>query len=105
MTTSSVNTLVQPLGEMPPDAIVFGRTEAMQAVRDRLTKLASANVPVLIQGESGTGKDIVARMIHAASPVAQRTVGESELSGDSGHACWKANCSATKREHSPGPME
>jgi two-component system, NtrC family, response regulator AtoC len=64
----SVNTLVQPLGEMPPDSIVFGRTEAMQAVRERLTKLASANVPVLIQGESGTGKDIIARMVHAASP-------------------------------------
>src|ERR1700694_1278396 len=68
MTISSVSTLVQPLGEMPPDAIVFGRTEAMQAVRDRLSKLAGANVPVLIQGESGTGKDIIARMIHANSP-------------------------------------
>ena len=68
MTTSSVSSLVQPLGEMPPDTIVFGRTEAMQAVRDRLTKLAGANVPVLIQGESGTGKDIIARMIHTASP-------------------------------------
>src|SRR6266487_2272420 len=68
MTSSSVNTLVQPLGEMPPDAIVFGRTDAMQAVRDRLDKVASANVPVLIQGESGTGKDIIARMIHARSP-------------------------------------
>src|ERR1700721_4154145 len=68
MTNSSLNTLVQPLGEMPPDAIVFGRTEAMQSVRDRLTKLAGANVPVLIQGERGTGKDIIARMIHAASP-------------------------------------
>src|SRR5580765_3220095 len=68
MTSSSVNALVQPLGEMPPDAITFGRTEAMQAVRERLTKLAGANVPVLIQGESGTGKDIIARMIHAASP-------------------------------------
>ena len=66
--TTSVNTLVQPLGEMPPEPIVFGRTEAMQAVRDRLNKLAGANVPVLIQGESGTGKDIIARMIHAASP-------------------------------------
>jgi two-component system response regulator AtoC len=53
---------------MPPEEIVFGRTEVMQAVRDRLVKLAGANVPVLIQGESGTGKDIVARMIHAASP-------------------------------------
>jgi two-component system response regulator AtoC len=68
MTTSGVNTLVQPLGEMPPDAIVFGRTETMRLVRERLAKLAAANVPVLIQGESGTGKDIVARMIHAASP-------------------------------------
>jgi len=66
--TTSVNTLVQPLGEMPPDSIVFGRTEGMQAVRDRLNKLAGANVPVLIQGESGTGKDIIARMIHVASP-------------------------------------
>ena len=65
MTTSTVTSLVQPLGEMPPEAVIFGRTEAMQAVRDRLTKLASANVPVLIQGESGTGKDIIARMIHA----------------------------------------
>src|SRR3954451_3776510 len=68
MTMGSVNTLVQPLGEMPPDTIVFGRTEVMQAVRERLNKLAGANVPVLIQGESGTGKDIIARMIHIASP-------------------------------------
>src|SRR5438477_4077092 len=68
MTIGSLNTLVQPLGEMPPEAIVFGHGEAMQSVRDRLTKLAGANVPVLIQGESGTGKDIIARMIHAASP-------------------------------------
>src|SRR5436309_8065487 len=68
MTTSTVNTLVQPLGEMPPEVIVFGRTDNMRAVRERLSKLAAANVPVLIQGESGTGKDIIARMIHAASP-------------------------------------
>ena len=66
--TTTVNPLIQPLGEMPPDEVVFGRTEAMQAVRDRLSKLAGANVPVLIQGESGTGKDIIARMIHANSP-------------------------------------
>src|SRR5579864_5007827 len=68
MTIGSLNTLVQPLGEMPPDAIVFGGTEAMQSVRDRLLKLAGANVPVLIQGERGTGKDIIARMVHANSP-------------------------------------
>jgi two-component system, NtrC family, response regulator AtoC len=65
---TSVNSLIQPLGEMPPEEIIFGQTDAMKNVRDRLTKLAGANVPVLIQGESGTGKDIIARMIHAASP-------------------------------------
>src|ERR1700732_4134589 len=67
-TTVRVNSLVQPLGEFPPQAVIFGRTEVMQAVRQRLTKLAAANVSVLIQGESGTGKDIIARMIHASSP-------------------------------------
>lgn len=67
-TTSPVSSLVQPIGEIPPDSIVFGRSEAMLAVRERLDKVASANVPVLIQGESGTGKDIIARMIHGQSP-------------------------------------
>jgi len=34
MTTAiGVNSLVQPLGEMPPEAIVFGRTDNMRAVR------------------------------------------------------------------------
>ncbi|HVI09138.1 MAG TPA: sigma-54 dependent transcriptional regulator [Candidatus Binatia bacterium] len=67
-TTSSVSALVQPLGEMPPESVIFGSTEAMRALRERMGKLAGANVPVLIQGESGTGKDIIARMIHASSP-------------------------------------
>ena len=40
----------------------------MQAVRQRVEKIASANVPVLIQGESGTGKDIIARLVHKLSP-------------------------------------
>src|ERR1700694_5003951 len=66
--SNQVSALIQPLGEMPPDSVVFGATEAMRALRERLAKIAGANVPVLIQGESGTGKDIIARMIHTASP-------------------------------------
>jgi len=69
MTTSNpVSALIQPLGEMPPESVIFGATEAMRALRERLAKIAGANVPVLIHGESGTGKDIIARMIHTASP-------------------------------------
>src|SRR5271169_5658407 len=67
-TSNPVSALIQPLGEMPPDSVVFGGTDAMKALRERLAKIAGANVPVLIQGESGTGKDIIARMIHTASP-------------------------------------
>jgi two-component system response regulator AtoC len=70
MTTSStsVSALAQAIGEIPPESIVFGRSEAMQAVRSRMDKVAAANVPVLIQGESGTGKDIIARLVHRRSP-------------------------------------
>src|SRR5580704_1217872 len=66
--SNPVSSLVQPLGEMPPESVVFGGLEEMRALRERLAKIAGANVPVLIQGESGTGKDIIARMIHATSP-------------------------------------
>src|SRR5579859_6300767 len=68
MTTLSVNTLAQSLGEIPPDNIIFGHSEPMQSLRSRLAKVAAANVPVLITGESGTGKDIIARLIHGLSP-------------------------------------
>jgi two-component system response regulator AtoC len=66
--TNSVSFLVQSLGEIPPEAVVFGSSETMNALRDRLGKVAGANVPVLIHGESGTGKDIIARMVHSLSP-------------------------------------
>ncbi len=68
LSANPVSSLVQSLGEFPPESVVFGRSEGMRAVRDRLQKLAGANVPVLIQGESGTGKDIIARLIHSMSP-------------------------------------
>src|SRR6266853_1044028 len=67
-TIPSVTSLATSLGEFPPEAVIFGHSEVMQSLRDRMDKVASANVPVLIQGESGTGKDIIARLIHGLSP-------------------------------------
>jgi len=85
-TSNSFSSLVQSLGEFPPEAVIFGKSEAMQALRSRMDKVASANVPVLIHGESGTGKDIVARMVHGLSPwktgpAIPGTLLESELFG------------------------
>ena len=55
-------------GAVPPESVVFGRSEAMQALRSNLEKVAGAAVPMLIEGESGTGKDILAKLIHYKSP-------------------------------------
>ena len=66
--TNPGSPLIQNVGEIPPDSVIFGSTEAMRLIRDRLEKVAGANVPVLIQGESGTGKDILARLVHQLSP-------------------------------------
>jgi two-component system response regulator AtoC len=40
----------------------------MRRVRDLIHQVADTDVTVLIQGQSGTGKEIVARTLHAASP-------------------------------------
>jgi two-component system response regulator AtoC len=42
----------------------------MQMVRSKIDKVAATNVPVLIEGDSGTGKGVMARYIHAHSATA-----------------------------------
>jgi two-component system response regulator AtoC len=53
---------------LPPASVIFGQTTAMRDVRQKLERVAGANLSVLITGESGTGKDIVARLLHLYSP-------------------------------------
>src|SRR5271165_2221213 len=53
---------------MPPEAVIFGETAALREVRQKLERVAGANISVLITGESGTGKDIIARLLHLYSP-------------------------------------
>ncbi len=47
---------------------LIGKSEAMQRVFDQIRLVAASDVTVLITGESGTGKDLTARSIHAMSP-------------------------------------
>ena len=47
---------------------LIGRSEVMQAVFRRITKAAESDASVLIQGENGTGKELIARAIHYNSP-------------------------------------
>ncbi len=78
---------------LPPESVIFGQSAAMRAVRNKVGKAAVANVPVLLEGESGTGKDVIARLIHSQSgwsagpfvkvscPAIPGTLLESELFG------------------------
>ncbi|HEX6836433.1 MAG TPA: sigma-54 dependent transcriptional regulator [Polyangia bacterium] len=50
----------------------LGTAPSMRAIDELIDRIADADVPVLITGESGVGKDVVAREIHARSARAGR---------------------------------
>jgi len=56
---------------LPPESVIFGQTPVMQDIRNKIERVAAADISVLISGESGTGKDIIARLLHAYSPWAK----------------------------------
>ena len=53
-------------GEFTVNGII-GRSQAMKDVISILERIAPSDVPILIEGESGTGKDLLARAAHAMS--------------------------------------
>jgi DNA-binding NtrC family response regulator len=47
---------------------ILGRSKAMQTVFEQIRAVAVSDAPVLLFGDSGTGKELVARAIHVNSP-------------------------------------
>ncbi len=50
------------------DRVLLGGSEALWAVREAITDLATSPAAVLVRGETGTGKDLVARALHDLGP-------------------------------------
>ncbi len=85
------NTLLSEL--TPGLENLIGRSPAWLSVLEAVRIVASTDTPVLIQGETGTGKELAARAVHALSPRMNRpfvalncsaivdTLAESELFG------------------------
>ena len=57
--------------EVEAEYEIVGSSKAIKAVIERLEKVAPTDARVLITGENGTGKELVARAIHALSPRAR----------------------------------
>jgi DNA-binding NtrC family response regulator len=66
---------------------LIGRAPGMQQLRDRLTGLAGSAADVLIHGETGTGKELVARCLHELSRAG------TAISSPSTAAVWPKPCS------------
>jgi two-component system response regulator PilR (NtrC family) len=47
---------------------LLGESEIMRRIRSRIAKVARSQAPVFISGESGSGKELVAKQIHSQSP-------------------------------------
>jgi two-component system response regulator AtoC len=59
------------LGERDPDEVLIGNSPAMQEVYKTIGRVARSDATVLITGETGTGKELVATILHRNSSYAR----------------------------------
>ena len=64
--------LLKRLGREKLGDTIIGVGSGLRAVMDRVALVSKSDVPVLIFGETGSGKEVVARAIHNGSPRAER---------------------------------
>jgi two-component system, NtrC family, response regulator AtoC len=67
-TATPTSRLLEPIPGLPPDDVIFGKSALMGKIRQKLEKAAGANIAVLLRGQSGTGKEVFAKLIHSQSP-------------------------------------
>lgn len=60
--------LRETLGRLEGSSDIYGNSEEIKTVRELIARVAPTNAPVLVVGETGTGKELVARAIHRTSP-------------------------------------
>jgi two-component system response regulator AtoC len=71
--TSEITELRRQLNDDQDRAILFwGNSPEMQAIATMIERVSDSDVTVLIRGESGVGKELVARAIHQQSPRKER---------------------------------
>lgn len=66
--TKELSSLTPSPSNMFEEFRMMGRSEAMEKLLKKAAKVAASNVSVLVLGETGTGKELVAEGIHRLSP-------------------------------------
>ncbi len=66
--TRQISDLEERLREAAPDSDFESASPGVRAVIETATKAAVSDAAILLRGESGTGKTVMARMIHELSP-------------------------------------
>src|SRR5439155_873524 len=66
--STRVADLEEQLADAAPEVMFSTPSAAMRAVLDVIGRTAAHDVPVLLRGESGTGKTVLARALHRQSP-------------------------------------
>jgi DNA-binding NtrC family response regulator len=59
--------------ELTEDTFFIAASANMRKIRSQAALVANVDIPVLMLGESGSGKEVIARLIHKLSPRAHRT--------------------------------
>lgn len=55
-------------GAAPRGPMLIGGSAVMQSLRDMINRVARSQAPVYVSGESGVGKELVARLVHLSGP-------------------------------------
>jgi len=64
------NNRLEKWNSIPPDEVLFGQSRVMAELRRQAVRICGTIIPVLLTGEGGTGKEALARWIHAHSEYA-----------------------------------
>ena len=100
----TASTETEYIDDLENDLSFLAACPVMKQLRAQCSVVAKVDVPILLLGESGVGKEIVARLIHKLSPRANKPFLKVNCAALPANF-WKANYSVTRPVRLPEQSE